>query len=255
MEEPQLSNAPNEMNSEETKNDSNEDPQEGNIENDTAESMETEDVPANDLESMSPVDVVMSAESSEQVAVDATVPSDILQEEADGDQPAVVDPVSTLSEEIDAEMTSYSVDCTEKSINISQLDIDHQTADDSTDAFDALKRSESDALQPSNEELEKHQQREDESNSKIPEEDGEEQSSKTSKILDPKSVDTSDGDEDISSHDDVSKNNDEDISCNQEEEDVSQNVANPDLPSNVEEMDTHDDISGPGKCFKDLDLF
>lgn len=47
-----------------------------------------------------------------------------------------------------------TLDFTEKSINISQLDVEHVDDDDSNDAFNALKNSETDALQTPKEELE-----------------------------------------------------------------------------------------------------
>lgn len=249
MEEPKVSSTGTEMSSEETKNDSNDVLQEANVADET-EQMETEDVPVNNLGSISPVDVDMLGESSEQVAVDESVPSDILQEDAGDQQAIIVDPVSTSPEEDEAEMMpSQSVDCTEKSINISQLDID-QTGDDSSDAFDALKRSESDALQPSNEELEKHQQTEAQKDTETLAKDVEDEECTNSKGSDPKSVDSSDDEDYIGSHDnDVLGNNEDDVSSNQQDE-VLKNAADPDLKSNTEEFDSHDDIPRTGIYFK-----
>jgi zinc finger MYM-type protein 2/3/4 len=84
-----------------------------------------------------------------EVQVDETVPTEILEDDKSQDASININNESIAPED------QSNLNFTEKSINISKLDMD-QHADESTDAFDALKQSESDALVTTNEEIENH---------------------------------------------------------------------------------------------------
>lgn len=158
MEEPQLSDTVNDMSTEESKTESSEVPNEAEaVENATVqpESMEVDEEPplppAENAESTPSADMEIAGGSSASIPVDETVPSEIMQDDTDDLPINAGEPSSPVQEANEADVTTQSVDFTERSINFSQLDMD-QTGDESSDAFDALKRNESDALGQSNEE-------------------------------------------------------------------------------------------------------
>lgn len=78
-------------------------------------------------------------------------------------------PIGELDETVQSEIETDNLEFAEHSINISQLNVEHN--DDSNDAFNALKESETDALQTPKEEVDEPKVDEPEASSDLPEDD------------------------------------------------------------------------------------
>lgn len=95
--------------------------------------------------------------------VDITIDEFVDEPPDNADNQAIFDkPSNQVDETVESEIDNDNLDYTEQSINISQLHVEPEHHDDSNDAFNALKESETDALQEPKEE--ESEQKEEEQN-------------------------------------------------------------------------------------------